>query len=150
MFCCLGTTIKKAGSREAFRFVDFELPVRLAKWAESNKAESFSIVTSMGADSSSSIFYNRVKGEVEQQIQEYSIPRINIFRPSLIMGKRKEFRLGEIVGKVVFLILNPLMIGVAKKYRGIHAENIAKGMIYHLDKLQEGVHIIESDKIKPV
>ena len=66
------------------------------------------------------------------------------------MGKRKEFRLGEIVGKVVFLILNPLMIGVAKKYRGIHAENIAKGMIYHLDKLQEGVHIIESDKIKPV
>ena len=150
VFCCLGTTIKKAGSREAFRFVDFVLPVRLAKWAESNKAESFSIVTSMGADSSSSIFYNRVKGEVEQQIQEYSIPRINIFRPSLIMGKRKEFRLGEIVGKVVFLILNPLMIGVAKKYRGIHAENIAKGMIYHLDKLQEGVHIIESDKIKPV
>ena len=149
VFCCLGTTIKKAGSKEAFRFVDFELPVKLAKWAESNKAESFSILTSMGADSSSSIFYNRVKGEVEQQIQDCSIPRIHIFRPSLIMGKRKEFRIGEIMGKVVFSILNPLMIGVAKKYRGIHAENIAKGMIYHLDRLQEGVHIIESDKIKP-
>ena len=149
VFCCLGTTIKKAGSKEAFRFVDYELPVRIAKQAELNKAESFSIVTSMGADVSSKIFYNRVKGEVEQRIQECSIPRIQIFRPSLIMGDRNEFRMGEILGKGLFSILNPLMIGAAKKYRGIHAEDIAKGIIYHLDSLPEGTHIIESDKIKP-
>mgnify|MGYP002868559259 FL=1 len=149
VFCCLGTTIKKAGSKQAFRFVDCELPTRFAKWAELNKAESFSIVTSMGADSSSKIFYNKVKGEVEQKIKGCLVPRVQIFRPSLIMGGRNEFRLGEKLGKALFSILNPLMIGAAKKYRGIHAESIARGMIYYLDNLQEGVHIVESDKIKP-
>ncbi len=147
VFCCLGTTIKTAGSKEAFRFVDYELPLRFAKWAESTQAESFSIVTAIGANSDSSIFYNQVKGNVEDEIKTLNIPTIQIFQPSLIMGPRKEFRLGELIGKGIMVILNPLMIGPGKKYRGIHAQTIAKGMVHHLEKSNPGITIFESDKI---
>jgi len=147
VFCCLGTTIKTAGSKEAFRFVDYELPLRFAKWAESTQAESFSIVTAIGANSDSSIFYNQVKGNVEDEIKTLNIPTIQIFQPSLIMGSRKEFRLGELIGKGIMAILNPLMIGPGKKYRGIHAQTIAKGMVQYLEKSNPGITIFESDKI---
>ncbi len=147
VFCCLGTTIKTAGSKEAFRFVDYELPLRFANWAESTHAESFSIVTAIGANSDSSIFYNQVKGNVEDEIKTLNIPTIQIFQPSLIMGPRKEFRLGELIGKGIMVILNPLMIGPGKKYRGIHAQTIAKGMVHHLEKSNSGITIFESDKI---
>tara|TARA_B100000029_G_scaffold82096_5_gene72992 strand:+ start:2608 stop:3249 length:642 start_codon:yes stop_codon:yes gene_type:complete len=147
VFCCLGTTIKTAGSKEAFRFVDYELPLRFANWAESTHAESFSIVTAIGANSDSSIFYNQVKGNVEDEIKTLNIPTIQIFQPSLIMGPRKEFRLGELIGKGIMVILNPLMIGPGKKYRGIHAQTIAKGMVHHLEKSNPGITIFESDKI---
>ena len=147
VFCCLGTTIKTAGSKEAFRFVDYELPLRFAKWAESTQAESFSIVTAIGANSDSSIFYNQVKGNVEDEIKTLNIPTIQIFQPSLIMGPRKEFRLGELIGKGIMAILNPLMIGPGKKYRGIHAQTIAKGIVHHLEKSNPGITIFESDKI---
>ena len=147
VFCCLGTTIKTAGSKEAFRFVDYELPLRFANWAESTHAESFSIVTAIGANSDSSIFYNQVKGNVEDEIKTLNIPTIQIFQPSLIMGSRKEFRLGELIGKGIMAILNPLMIGPGKKYRGIHAQTIAKGMVHHLEKSNPGITIFESDKI---
>ncbi len=147
IFCCLGTTIKTAGSKEAFRFVDYELPLRFANWAESTHAESFSIVTAIGANSDSSIFYNQVKGNVEDEIKTLNIPTIQIFQPSLIMGPRKEFRLGELIGKGIMVILNPLMIGPGKKYRGIHAQTIAKGMVHHLEKSNPGITIFESDKI---
>jgi uncharacterized protein YbjT (DUF2867 family) len=147
VFCCLGTTIKTAGSKDAFRFVDYDLPLRFAKWAESTHADSFSIVTAMGANSSSSIFYNKVKGEVEDEIKQLNIPTIQIFQPSLIMGPRKEFRVGELIGKGVMTLLNPFMMGPAKKYRGIHAQTIAKGMVHHLEKKKLGISVIESDKI---
>ena len=147
VFCCLGTTIKTAGSKEAFRFVDYELPLRFAKWAESTQAESFSIVTAIGANSDSSIFYNQVKGNVEDEIKTLNIPTIQIFQPSLIMGPRKEFRLGELIGKGIMAILNPLMIGPGKKYRGIPAQTIAKGIVHHLEKSNPGITIFESDKI---
>ncbi len=147
VFCCLGTTIKKAGSKKNFRFVDYDLPLRFAKWAEQTKAESFSIVTSMGADAMSNFFYNKVKGEIEDEIIKLNIPTIKIFRPSLIMGKRDELRIGELIGKTIFFFVNPIMIGSAKKYKGIKAKMIAKGMIYHLNKNQKGLTIINSDEI---
>ena len=147
VFCCLGTTIKKAGSKKNFRFVDYDLPLRFAKWAEQTKAESFSIITSMGADAMSNFFYNKVKGEIEDEIIKLNIPTIKIFRPSLIMGKRDELRIGELIGKTIFFFVNPIMIGSAKKYKGIKAKMIAKGMIYHLNKNQKGLTIINSDEI---
>lgn len=147
IFCCLGTTIKTAGSKEAFRFVDYELPLRFAHWAESTNADSFSIVTAMGANADSSIFYNQVKGEVENEIKQLNIPTIRIFQPSLIMGPRKEFRLGEIIIKGIMTFLNPLMVGPAKKYRGIHAQTIARGMVSHSTYSSSGISVIESNKI---
>jgi len=147
VFCCLGTTIKTAGSKDAFKFVDYDIPLRFARWAESIKADSYSIVTTMGANSNSSIFYNRVKGEVEDEIKQLNIPTIHIFQPSLILGPRMEFRFGELIGKGIMAILDPLMIGSAKKYRGIHAQTIAKGMLNYLTLEEDGLLTIESDKI---
>ena len=147
IFCCLGTTIKKAGSKEAFRFVDYELPLRFALWAEKTNANSFSVVTAMGANSNSSIFYNKVKGKIEDELKKMTIPIIQIFQPSLIMGPRLEFRLGEILGKFFMTLINPFMIGPLKKYRGIHAKTIAQGMTFHLDNNRQGVSVFESDKI---
>ena len=147
VFCCLGTTIKTAGSKEAFRFADYELPLRFAQWAKKIKANSFSIVTAMGANSDSSIFYNQVKGELEDEIKKLSISIIQIFQPSLIMGQRKEFRFGEYIIKGFMTVINPLMMGPAKKYRGIHAQTIAKGMLFYLGNSKQGVSVIESDQI---
>ena len=147
IFCCLGTTIRKAGSKEAFRYVDYELPVSFARWAEQTKAESFSIVTALGADSASKIFYNQIKGEVEDKIKEFNIPKIQIFQPSLILGKRIEFRVGELIGKAIFKTINPLFFGPLSKYRGIEAIAIARGMITYLKNSTNGINIIESNSI---
>ena len=147
VFCCLGTTIKKAGSKERFRHVDLELPVSFAMWAEQRMVDSYSIVTALGADSSSKIFYNQVKGEVEDEIKKRNIPKIQIFQPSLILGKRTEVRFGEIIWKVLFKCINPLFLGPLKKYRGIRADVIAKGMVNHLKNSQNGISIFESHLI---
>ena len=147
VFCCLGTTIKKAGSKERFRYVDLELPVSFAMWAEQKMVDSYSIVTALGADSSSKIFYNQVKGEVEDEIKKRNIPKIQIFQPSLILGKRTEVRFGEIIWKVLFKYTNPLFLGPLKKYRGIRADVIAKGMVNHLKNSQNGISVFESHLI---
>jgi len=147
VFCCLGSTIRKAGSKKEFRFVDFHLPVLFAKWAKKNNCDTFSLVSSMGADSKSKIFYNRTKGDVEEEIKKFSFLKTQIFRPSLIMGKRNEFRPGELLGKGVFTLLNPLMVGTLKKYKAIHARDIAQGMVGHLSKNQYGVKVVESNEI---
>ena len=148
LFCCIGTTIKKAGSQKKFKDVDFGIPLLFGNWSERNNVRSFSIVTSMGADRGSKIFYNRVKGEVENKIKKMSIPKINIFRPSLILGNRDESRPGEKLAQVVFKIINPLFFGPVKKYKAIEAKKIAVGMVYYLEKdMGGGTHIIESDMI---
>ena len=147
VFCCLGSTIRKAGSKKEFRFVDFDLPALFAKWAEQNNCDTFSLVSSIGADSSSKIFYNKTKGEVEEEIRNRNFLKIQIFRPSIILGKRNEFRPGELLGKGIFTLLSPLMIRTLKKYKAIHARDIAQGMVGHLFKDQYGVKVFESDEI---
>ena len=147
VFCCLGTTIKKAGSKKRFRYVDLELPVSFAMWAEQKMVDSYSIVTALGADSSSKIFYNQVKGEVEDEIKKRNIPKIQIFQPSLILGKRTEVRFGEITWKILFKCISPLFLGPLKKYRGIRADVIAKGMVNHLKNSQNGISVFESHLI---
>tara|TARA_B100000700_G_scaffold27539_1_gene26355 strand:- start:1146 stop:1799 length:654 start_codon:yes stop_codon:yes gene_type:complete len=148
LFCCIGTTIKKAGSQKEFKDVDFGIPLLFGNWAERNNVNSFSIVTSMGADRKSKIFYNRVKGEVENKVKKMSIPKINIFRPSLILGNRDESRPGEKLAQIIFKVINPLFFGPLKKYKAIEAKKIAMGMVYYLEEdMGGGTHIIESDMI---
>ena len=129
LFCCLGTTIKKAGSQENFKKVDFEMPVQLAKMAEENKIKSFIVVSSLGADSKSSNFYLRTKGEMENEVLDCNFPKIAIVRPSMLLGKRNEYRAAEEIGKFIMKTLSVFIIGKYRKYRAIQAETVALAMI---------------------
>ena len=130
LFCCLGTTIKKAGSQAAFRKVDYELPVILAEIALRNNINRFIVISSIGANPVSRNFYLRTKGEMEQALLKILAGKVFIVRPSMLLGKRNEFRMGEVAGKWVIRILNPLFIGRLAQYKGIHASDVARAMIY--------------------
>lgn len=150
IFCCLGSTIKKAGSKEKFRQVDFSYPLELAKIALKNESKQFNIVTAGGANSSSMFFYNRVKGEVEEALSELGIESLNIFRPSLLLGKRKEQRFGEEIGAVISKVVNPLLVGSLRKYRAIQAETVAKAMLQVSLKSASDCKTYESDNIQKI
>ncbi|TGK43681.1 oxidoreductase [Leptospira andrefontaineae] len=146
-FCTLGTTIGKAGSKENFKKVDLEYPIRFAKVAKEKGVKSFFIVTALGSDPNSFVFYNQVKGEVEAEISKLGFETFGIFRPSLLEGDRKEFRLGEKIGSKLAFLINPLLLGPLKKYRSIHAKTVARSMLNLAWSGKKGNHIIESDKI---
>lgn len=120
-FCCLGTTIKEAGSEEAFRAVDFDLPLAVGKRALEMGARHYLVVSALGADAKSSIFYNRVKGELEQALQEQGWPQLTIARPSLLFGPREEFRLAEILAAPIARILPGKYHGIAGLRPGLRA-----------------------------
>ena len=125
IFCCLGTTIRRAGSQRAFHHVDFDYPVALAGAAARAGAKRFLVVSALGANPRSRVFYNRVKGEMEKAVRVAAVPKTYIFRPSLLTGPRKEERLGEKIGFVVGSVLGPLL----GKYRPIHADRVAAAMV---------------------
>ena len=129
LFCCLGTTMKIAGSKEAFRFVDHHLPVEIARIGFAKGAKRFLMISAMGADSKSMIFYNQVKGETEEDIQQYDFEQIAILQPSLLLGERDEARMGEKIGEIVMNVLSPIMVGPMKKYKAIEGETVAKAML---------------------
>jgi len=129
LFCCLGTTISKASSKAAFVEVDHDMPVQLAKIASENNVSGFYVVSSLGANANSNNFYMRTKGEMEHSVQEFQINKLRIFQPSLLMGNRKDFRLGESIGKAIFPLFNPVLLGPLKKYRAIHGKQVARAMI---------------------
>jgi uncharacterized protein YbjT (DUF2867 family) len=150
LFCCLGTTIKKAGSKKNFKKIDYDMPVELARIAVQNGFEHFLLVSSIGADAHASNFYLHTKGQTEQEVVQCKIPKISIVRPSMLLGPRKEFRFGEAVGKVIMKLANPLMIGKYQKYRGIHAEDVAIAMLDLASRNSEGVMILESDELQQI
>ncbi|CAN5862085.1 oxidoreductase [soil metagenome] len=147
VFCCLGTTIRKAGSQEAFRRVDFEYPLQSARIAARQETERFLIVTAIGADPGSRIFYNRVKGEVEEAVRALPFESLVILRPSLLMGEREEMRPGERLAEPAMRALSPLMLGPARKYRPIEARKVAAAMVRLAKEGRQGVRIVESDEI---
>lgn len=149
LFCCLGTTIAAAGSQEAFRQVDFELPLRIAEAACVNNVSSFIIVSSIGADAKSSNFYLKTKGDMEEAIQNFSFKKLAILRPSMLLGDRKEFRFGELIGKALMKLLSFAFIGKLKKYKAIHANDVAKAMIVIANN-NFNDRIFESDRIRQV
>lgn len=140
VICALGTTMKKAGSQMAFRTVDFEYPLNAAALAHRHGVRHFLLVSALGADSRSKIFYNRVKGETESAIARIPFERITIVRPSLLLGERKEFRPGERIGR----LFSPF---IPAKYKPVHAHNVASVLIASLFDSKSGVQIIESKDI---
>lgn len=150
VFCCLGTTIKKAGSQSNFKKVDFEYPVKIAQIALTNGASRFLLVTALGADKRSLIFYNRVKGEVEEAVKKSGFKAVHIFRPSLLLGERNESRAGENIGKIFFNVTSPLFIGPLAKYKALEGKAVAGAMVACAKKNQEGVFIHESNEIQKI
>jgi uncharacterized protein YbjT (DUF2867 family) len=129
VFCCLGTTMKRAGSKDAFRKVDYTYPLAIAELALKNGAQQFLIVTAMGANSKSLFFYNRVKGELEEELLKLNYPRLKIVRPSLLLGQRQELRMGEKLGELFLRSLMFMMIGPLKKYSAIESAKVARAMV---------------------
>ena len=130
VYCCLGTTIKQAGSQKAFRRVDFEFVHVAAQLARAQRASGFVCVSSVGADPKSSNFYLRVKGELENAI--LTMPQLKhaaAVRPSLLLGERNDVRTAEQLGIKVGKVVAPLMLGPLKKYRPIEATDVAQQMI---------------------
>ncbi len=128
VFCCLGTTIKKAGSQNEFYKVDFQYCLNLAIESHKNGASNFYLVTALGANANSKVFYNSVKGKLENAIQNIGFNSFYIFRPSLLLGNRNEFRLGEKIMQMIMKPFSKLMFGSMEKYAAIESKQVAKAM----------------------
>ncbi|PAU61012.1 oxidoreductase [Pseudomonas indica] len=140
-FCCLGTTIKQAGSQEAFRAVDHDLVLAVAARALELGARHFLVISAIGANPASSVFYNRVKGEMEEALKAQGWPQLTIVRPSLLLGPRSEFRLGE-------RLAAPVLRWLPGKWRGIGACTLARAMWRLALEEGRGVRIVESDELR--
>ena len=146
--CCLGTTIRTAGSRAAFRRVDLELPRETARRARAAGATAAALVSAYGADAGSRIFYNRVKGEAETALEAVGFPSLTVLRPSLLDGERDEVRLGERVGLAVLRPLAPLLVGPLRPLRPTPAESVARALAASLAAAPPGVHRLGPDAIR--
>ncbi len=144
VFCALGTTIKKAGSEEAFRKVDFEYPLAVAREAAAIGARRYVLVSAVGADARSGIFYNRVKGELEDALRALPFARgVRVLHPSILLGDRKESRPGEQVAAVFMRATAPLFAGGLKKYRAVDADDVARAMVHAAKSEGDGVVVYE-------
>ncbi|MCO1604157.1 NAD-dependent epimerase/dehydratase family protein [Desulfosporosinus nitroreducens] len=147
VFCCLGTTIKKARSQEAFKKVDLEYPLEIARLAKEMKAEKFLVISSMGANPKSSVFYSRIKGLLEQELKDISIKSLHIFRPSLLLGARREFRFSESASAFITKGISFIFVGSLKKYKPINAKTVAAGMYKAAQSETVGIHTYLSNEI---
>ncbi len=146
VYCCIGTTKKKTPDKNVYKTIDYGIPVAAARLCKANGIHTIAIVSAIGANPKSSIFYNRTKGEMEQDVLKEEIERTYILRPSFIGGNRKEKRAGEKIGIAIFKFLKPLFIGGLKKYAIIDASKIASKMI-QLANSNEPSKVLESDEI---
>ena len=136
LYLCLGTTIKTAGSRDAFKVVDFEYSLAVAKKAIQAGATGISLVSSVGADAGSKNFYLKTKGQLEDAIKSLGFSSINIYRPGILMGDRSETRPLEGLGKIVFQVIDPLLLGYLSPYRSVQANLLASTMIDNADQFK--------------
>jgi uncharacterized protein YbjT (DUF2867 family) len=147
VFCCLGSTIRKAGSREAFYRVDHDYPVAAARLASARGARRFLLVTALGADAGSRIFYNRVKGEVERDVAAFPFEGVALLRPSLILGPRGERRAAEALAQRLAPLAAPLLVGPLRRYRAVRADAVARAMVRLAREGFRGTRIVESDEL---
>jgi uncharacterized protein YbjT (DUF2867 family) len=144
IFICLGTTIKKAGSKDTFQKVDLELPKRIAELASQTNVKSVVMISSLGAEKETSNFYLKTKGQAEEALKKSLNERAYIVRPSMLLGQRDEFRLGEEIGK---MLMKGLSFLIPKKYRGIYDYQVAAAMI-HIAKEQPKQDVFLSNELK--
>lgn len=149
-FCTIGTTIKTAGSKEAFRKVDFEYPSQFAALAAQNKVKQFLIISSLGADVNSGNFYLKTKGEMEEFLKNSSFESVSVVQPSLLLGDRTEFRMAEKVGVFFMKVFSFLFLGKLKKYKPIESTVVAKALLKIAQRNNKGYKIYESDAIQEI
>ena len=143
VFCCLGTTIRQAGSQPEFRKVDYTYVVELARLALRHRASQFLVVTAIGADPRSRVFYNRVKGEVEEAVRRLQFDGVHIFRPSLLLGGRAQTRPLELLAVIFSPLVSWVMMGGLARYRPITAARVARAMVRVARDAPKGVHVYE-------
>ena len=139
IFLCLGTTIAKAGTKDNFFKVDHGYNLNAAKIAKQNGIQNCFLVSAIGADSKSGIFYSMVKGKLEENIAELGFHSLHIFRPSLLLGKRNELRIGERIAVIFSNVLKPILSYFKSDYTPVEAEDVAKAMINMASRNAEGV-----------
>lgn len=151
VFCCLGTTMKVAGSKEAFKKVDFDYPIKVGE-LQKTKSKKYILISALGANPKSNFFYNQVKGQTEEALKKLNYESLIILRPSLIDGPREKTnqpkRSGEEFSRVLFNVFNPILLGPLARYRSVLAENIADTMIQQCKMQTANLTIIESEEIK--
>ncbi|WP_298542004.1 NAD-dependent epimerase/dehydratase family protein [uncultured Aquimarina sp.] len=149
VFCCIGTTNAKTPDKGLYRTIDYGIPVTAAQLCKQNNIKTFIVISALGADTKSRVFYNRTKGEMEETVLSLEIPKTHILQPSLISGKRDEKRTGEYFFKQLMKVINPLLLGSLKKYRSIHPETIVSAMIWLANNEFNGKRVV-SDEIKVI
>jgi uncharacterized protein YbjT (DUF2867 family) len=149
VFCAVGTTQKKVkGDKEAYRRVDYDIPVKAARYCRETGCEKFMLVSSVGADSKSGSFYLQLKGKVEEAIMQTGIKQIGIFRPSILLGRRPEKRPGEKIGQVLMQAFRFLLAGPLKKYKPFAAKDVALAMIIASKHSYTGTKIFQYAEMK--
>lgn len=146
VFCCVGTTKSKTPDEEKYRTIDYGIPVAAAQLSKQNGINTFMVISALGADPNSNIFYNKTKGQMERDVLVEKIPNTYILQPSLIGGRRNEKRIGERIAQIFMSVFGFL---IPKKYKMINPEAIAKAMVVLSKKTREE-NRIPSDKIKDI
>jgi len=141
VFCCLGTTLRRAGSREAFADVDCRMVVELARAARAAGAQQFLVISAVGASPHSLFFYSRVKGSMEAQVAQLGFPAVQILRPSLLLGEREERRPGEDFAQRTAPLLGRLTRGPLRRYQPVTADAVAEAMLQLALRGERGVHV---------
>lgn len=150
VFCCLGTTIKKAKTKEAFTKVDLEYPLALARKAKEMGVSQFLVITAMGASDGSRIFYNKVKGQLEVELKKLGLKGLKIFRPSLLLGERNEVRFGEKAAETISKAVPFLFTGPFMKYKPIEGKLVANAMSIVAGVEKPGVEVFDSEEIRMI
>lgn len=148
VFCALGTTKSKTPDEQQYRKIDYQYPLDIAFMAHQNGVQQYHLVSALGASVNASIFYSRLKGEVERDLKSIPFQSIHIYRPSLLVGERKEHRSAEGFMIGLMRILNPLLVGGLKKYRSIHIEKVASAMLKQSLTQSKGIFTYNSDQIE--
>lgn len=149
VFVCIGTTKKKTPDKSAYRKVDYGIPTTAARLAGKNGSKKFLVVSSLGANANSNVFYTKTKGQMEEAVLEENIPETYIFQPSLITGDREEVRFGESFAEKLMKFVDPLLSGGWRKYRSIEAETIAEALRLVAQNGYDEKHI-SSDEIQDI
>ena len=150
LFLCLGTTIKKAGSQAAFMRVDYDYQLQVAQMAKANGVNQVLLCSAVDADSGSRIFYNKVKGQLEDALKGMGFWAVHIFQPSILLGARNENRFGEKIAQMVGRFLDKIVGGLLAKYRPVEGATVARAMVHAAQILRVGVCVYPSDELSKI